>query len=330
MLKAYAVANDMLAAREPALGGALAADIVWIDMIDPTPEEDRQLETLTGISIPTRDEMGEIEESSRFYAESGALYLTAPVLHSSESGNPGIAPVTFILVNRLLLTVRYTRPTPFALYVSNAAKPGTNLVADACDPMTILLGLMEAITDRLADVLQNASQRLDAESHRLIAGASKGKPMSTDEFRDGLKLIGTEGEFLAKVRESLAGIARLLLYVQANGKTEKAKSQTRAWLKSLQRDTQSLTEHVSYLSERTIFLLDTVVGLVSVEQNAIIKIFSVAAVVFMPPTLVASIYGMNFEHMPELQWLLGYPWAIGLMIVSAVLPLLLFRRKGWL
>ena len=101
-------------------------------------------------------------------------------------------------------------------------------------------------------------------------------------------------------------------------------------LESLERDIRSLTDHVAFLSERTIFLLDTVVGLVSVEQSAIIKIFSVVAVVFMPPTLVASIYGMNFRHMPELDWLLGYPWAIGLMVASALLPLLYFRGRGWL
>ncbi|MFN3549942.1 MAG: magnesium transporter CorA family protein [Mesorhizobium sp.] len=330
MLKAYAVANNVLVPREPLDGGSLPAGLVWIDMIEPTPEEDRRVEALIGAPIPTRDEMVEIEESSRFYAEGGALYLTAPVIHASDTGTPGIAPVTFILANGVLLTVRYTAPKPFGLFASNAGKPGNNLVTDACGPMTILLGLIEAITDRLADMLESASQRLDAESDRLIAGASKGRPMSTDEFRDGLKLIGKEGEFLSKVRESLGGIARLLLYVQANGKVDKAKSQTRAWLKSLQRDTQSLTEHVTYLSERTIFLLDTVVGLVSVEQNAIIKIFSVAAVVFMPPTLVASIYGMNFKHMPELEWLLGYPFAIVLMIVAAVVPLLFFRKKGWL
>jgi len=330
MIKTYTIVGDILNAADLAPGAEVPRDAVWIDMLEPTADEDRRVEEHTGISIPTHDEMREIEESSRFYAENGALYLTAPILFATESGSPGIAPITFIIARDQLITVRYSTPQPFTFYSTRAAKTGNNLVFSACDPLTILLGLIEAITDRLADILENVAQRLDAESTRLIAGSSEKKPMSTRDFRSGLRLIGKEGDFLSKVRESLAGIARLLLYVQANTKVEKAKVQNKAWLKSLERDVQSLTGHVAYLSERTIFLLDTVVGLVSVEQNAIIKIFSVAAVVFMPPTLVASIYGMNFAHMPELEWMLGYPGAIGLMIIAAVIPLFYFRAKGWL
>lgn len=329
MLKMYTIADHRLVLAEPAAEAAMPDGLVWIDMIEPTAEEDARVEAIAGISIPTRDEMREIEESSRFYAENGTLYLTCPVIYAADSGVPGIAPITFVLSERLLVTVRYSRPQPFDFYVAHAGKSGNNLVSDGCEPTAVLFGLLESITDRLADVLESVSQRLDAESTRLITGA-RGKPMSTAEFRTGLQSIGREGEFLGKVRDSLSGLARLILYVQNNGRPEKSKSVARTWLKSLQRDVQSLTEQVSYLSERTIFLLDTVVGLVSVEQNAIIKIFSVAAVVFMPPTLVASIYGMNFEHMPELQWLLGYPFALGAMVVAAVVPLLFFRAKGWL
>ena len=154
--------------------------------------------------------------------------------------------------------------------------------------------------------------------------------MATAASRAGVNMLSKDGEFLSRVRESLAGLSRVLLYVQANSLPGKNKTQMHSWLKSLERVVQSLASHVGYLSDRTTFLLDTVVGLVSVEQNSIIKIFSVAAVVFMPPTLVASIYGMNFDHMPELNWLLGYPWAIGLMVVSAILPLAYFRSRGWL
>lgn len=330
MIRAYVVQDDRLVASDLAVADPLPAGAVWIDLLNPTAEEDKAVEAATGTMVPTRDEMQEIEESSRFYREGGALYLTAPVLHAADTGSPGLGPITFVMTDRLLITVRYTDPSPFRLYADNARKPGNNLVSSACEPVVILFGLIETITDRLADIVENVAQRLDAESNRLIGGGKSKKPMTTADFRAGLRLIGKEGEFLSKVRESLAGVSRLLLYLQTSMVNDGGKTQRRAWLKSLERDVQSLSDHVSYLSERTIFLLDTVVGLVSVEQNAIIKIFSVAAVVFMPPTLVASIYGMNFTHMPELEWVLGYPFAIALMIVAAVVPLLYFRSKGWL
>lgn len=329
MITAYAVADEKLVAHEMAPGAPLPAGAVWLDLHDPSAEEDSQAEGLSGVSIPTRDEMREIEESSRFYAEGGALYLTAPVLHSTGTDSPGIAPVTFVVAGALLVTVRHTAPTPFAMYKARAARPGSNLVTGKCEPLTVLLGLVESITDRLADVLESVSQRLDAESTRMITGSGGKKPMSTLDFRRGLQAIGREGEFLSRARESLAGLARMIVYLQAN-QDPKGKSVQKAWLKSLERDVQSLSGHAGFLSERTTFLLDTVVGLVSVEQSAIIKIFSVVAVIFLPPTLVASVYGMNFEFMPELSWLLGYPWALGLMVLSAIVPLLYFRRRGWL
>lgn len=330
MIKAYAKEDDVLVAHDLPPGTPLPEGTVWIDLLEPTPEEDAHIESLGGIGIPTRDEMTEIEESSRFYSENGALYLTAPVLFRAGTDNPGLAPITFVVTEQYLITVRYTTPQSVAHFIARVSKAGNNLVSTQCNPVAILFGLFEAITDRLADVLESAAQRLDGESNRLITGANGKKPMSTPSFRSGLTTIGKEGEFLSKARESLAGISRLLAYVHSNMPSEEESSQNRMMLESLERDIRSLTDHVAFLSERTIFLLDTVVGLVSVEQNAIIKIFSVVAVVFMPPTLVASIYGMNFRHMPELDWLLGYPWAIGLMVASALLPLLYFRGRGWL
>lgn len=330
MIKAYRIAGDVLEATDLPPGAALPDGIVWIDMLEPTPDEDSRVEALAGVSVPTRDEMKDIEESSRLFTENGALYLTVPVLYAATAETAGVEPVTFIVADRCLITLRYTTPQPFASYAARSAKPGTNLVTGDCDPMAILFGLLESITDRLAEHIENAAQTLNAESGRLISDSASAKPMSTWAFRSGLRLIGREGDFLAKIRESLAGISRLLAYIQSTPKGQEARKRHGAWLKSIERDVQSLSDHVAFLSERTIFLLDTVVGLVSVEQNAIIKTFSVAAVVLMPPTLVASVYGMNFVHMPELQWALGYPWALGLMLVSALLPLLYFKIKGWL
>ncbi|CCV11342.1 magnesium transporter CorA family protein [Mesorhizobium sp. STM 4661] len=330
MIQAYSVNDHTLVCTPLSAGAALPPNTIWIDMFEPTVEEDSHVESLAGVSIPTRDEMRSIEDSSRLYSENHALYLTVPVLFAAGADTPGIAPVTFVATQEHLVTVRYSQPLPFTLYAARAAKAGNDLVFEKCDPLTIFFGLIESVTDRIAELLENVAQRLDAESTRLISGSGIEKPISTKEFRAGLKLIAKEGDFLSKIRESLAGFGRLLAYLQSSSAVTTDHPSHTTWLKSLERDVQSLNDHLSYLAERTVFLLDTVVGLVSVEQNGIIKIFSVAAVVFLPPTLVASIYGMNFTHMPELEWLLGYPWAIGVMLLSAILPLFYFRSRGWL
>ncbi len=192
------------------------------------------------------------------------------------------------------------------------------------------MGILEAITDRLADILENVSEELDKAAGTIFRRADRERPITTREFRVLLTRIGEEGTFLGKVRESLSGLDRLILYLDAARDPKSTGKQTRAWIKSIERDMRSLESFVDFLSNKITFLLDTIVGLVSIEQNGIIKIFSVAAVGFMPPTLVASIYGMNFAHMPELAWPWGYPMALLMMVASAALPLWFFRRKGWL
>lgn len=330
MLTAYLKEGECLLPAAVDLAAGIPDGIAWIDLNTPTKEEERAVETLLGVDIPSREEMGEIEESSRFYTENGMQFMTASVIHSSHVGSPGVAPITFILAGNRLVTLRYSDPKAFMQFVARIAKPGNGIVAPKCDANWLFLGLIEAITDRIADILENVASGLDGTSAMLFSTEPGGRPMGTPAFREALRSIGKEGAFLSKVRESLAGISRMLVYLSAgtiNGKTIK---ESRAWMKSLERDTQSLNDYVGFLSNKITFLLDTVVGLVSVEQNAIIKIFSVAAVVFMPPTLIASIYGMNFHHMPELSWPLGYPLALGVMLLSAFVPILYFRRKGWL
>jgi magnesium transporter len=330
MIVVYSLEEDYLVARSALAGAELPPNAVWIDLLNPTHEEDIHTETWTKAAIPTHEDMVEIEESSRFYSENGAQYLTASILHSTEQKHYGIAPISFILNGQLLVTVRYSEPKAFSLFISRATKPGNGLINSKCSGITILLGLIEAVTDRIADILEGVAGDIDVNSHAIFRRSDNDKPMTTKNFRDSLTRIGGQGAFLSKIRESIAGVSRLLVYMAAITDQTTYKKETRAWIKSLERDTQSLSTYVDFLSNKITFLLDTVVGLISIEQNAIIKIFSVAAVAFMPPTLVASIYGMNFEFMPELNKVWGYPMAIGLMIASAVIPLLIFRKKGWL
>lgn len=330
MIVVYTLEADHLAARPAKAGDALPDNTVWIDLLNPTHDEDVQTETWTKTAIPTREDMVEIEESSRFYTENGGQYLTAPILYFTQDKHHAISPISFILTGSFLVTVRYAEPRAFSLYVSRASKPGNGLINDKCSGVTILLGIIEAVTDRIADILEGVASDIDQNSHTIFRRSDNDKPMTTKNFRDSLTWIGGQGAFLSKVRESIAGVSRLLVYLAAITEQNSYKKETKAWIKSLERDTQSLSTYVDFLSNKITFLLDTVVGLISIEQNAIIKIFSVAAVAFMPPTLVASIYGMNFEFMPELKTMWGYPMAIGMMIASAVIPLLIFRKKGWL
>ncbi len=328
MITAYSVENSILAPHLLNACTALPAQTVWIDILHPSVEEDGHVEKLTGISIPTREDMKEIEDSSRFYAENDAQYFTVPLLHSSEGTKPGINPVTFILTGNMLITVRYVEPKAILFFQNRVTKPGNELVKGACDGRSVMLGLLESVTDRVADLLEGVAAHLDAESELLFADNTN--PMSTPRFRNAMRLLGNEGSFLSKVSECLSGLSRLISYMHTDPTAAGKKSVVKARLQLIERDIQSLRTHADFLSGKITFLLDTVVGFVSVEQNAIIKFFSVASVGFMPPTLVASIYGMNFKLMPELEWPFGYPIAVILMLLSAILPLAYFRYKKWL
>jgi magnesium transporter len=330
MIRVFTIDGDRLALQELGEGQPLPDKAVWIDLLEPSREEDRLVEALTRVEIPTSEDMKEIEESSRFYSENGAHYMTTPLLHSVESENPGLQPVTFILSGARLITVRYIKPKSFILFEKHATRPASGFITPGCEGFSIFLGILETVTDRAADILEGISGRLEEESNRLFNTTGKDTPLSTPAFRKAMRHLGQEGSLLSKLHEALAGLSRLIVYVSALNSGEKSKSKSTGRIKSLERDAKSLTAHGDFLQNKITFLLDTIIGLVSVEQNAIIKIFSVAAVGFMPPTLVASVYGMNFKFMPELEWVLGYPMAVVLMILSALLPLAFFRFKGWL
>jgi magnesium transporter len=257
--------------------------------------------------------------------EDGARYMTVTLMCNSDSEAPRTTPVTFILAGHRLVTVRYDEPKPFAIVSARLARVcPAHLTGE-----TVLMDLLDAIIDRSADILEKIGSDVDGISREILE--SDGPLSRGRDFKEMLRSIGRRGDHTSRVRESLVSIGRLLLYIATEADTMKkwAKDQ-RAALKGMQRDVQSLAEHATYLSAKISFLLDAMLGVVSLEQNNIIKIFSVVAVVLMPPTLIASIYGMNFKHMPELEFEFGYPLAIVLMVVAAVLPYYFFRWKKWL
>jgi magnesium transporter len=304
--------------------GRFDDNAVWLDLYSPTAAEARLVERALHISLPTREEMQEIEVTSRLYVEDGARYMTATLMCNSDTEAPRTTPVTFILTGHRLVTIRYDEPKPFAIVAAKLARtcPG-NITGE-----TVLMDLLDALIDRAADILERIGSDVDGISHDILE--SEGPLSRGRDFKDILRSIGRRGDHTSKVRESLVSIGRLLLYLAAEADTMKWAKDQRATLKGMQRDVQSLAEHATYLSAKISFLLDAMLGVVSLEQNNIIKIFSVAAVVLMPPTLIASIYGMNFKHMPELDFEFGYPVAIVAMVLAAVLPYFFFRWMKWL
>ena len=339
MLTAYASAASRLVrldvlepVAEAVAEGVVAAAApppVWVDLLKPTAEEDACVARVLGIDIPTRDEMEEIELSSRLYSEDGAEFLTITALAQMDSDAPIKTPVTFIVKGPTLVTVRYAEPRPFRAFAVRAQRGGSVSVKTG---ELVMLGIIEALIDRIADSLERVGNDVDAISGEVFRGKDTKVNRKTRNLQSLIERIGSQGDRLTMFRESLVSMTRLTTYhtaLESAGRRASAK-EVRGRIKVIQRDIASLSDHAAFLSGKINFLLDATLGLINLEQNQIIKIFSVAAVVFLPPTLVASIYGMNFDLMPELHLSFGYPLALALMVVSAILPYLYFKRRGWL
>ena len=306
MLFVYVPSGNSLERSVVEESGSIPDGAVWFDLVSPTLAEDKMLERALGIAVPTREEMQEIEVSSRLYVENGARYMTATLMCQSDTATPKTTPVTFILVGHKLVTVRYDEPRPFALITNKLARscPQANVKGEY-----IMMDLLDAVIDRAADILERAAADIDRVSHDIFEPEGR-RVDRTKTYRYILRTIGRKGDLTSKVRESLVSIGRLVLFLANEADGLKWPKEMRSQLKTMQRDVQSLSDHASYLGNKVTFLLDAMLGVMSVEQNNIIKIFSIAAVVLLPPTLVATIYGMNFKNMPELSWEYGYPMAI--------------------
>ena len=298
---------------------ALAPDVLWIDLVAPTLDEDRAVERVLGLAIPTREEMAELEASSRLYREGGATYVTADILHNGDSDLPVLDPVTFVLTSGPLVTIRYFDPKPFALLLERMARE-PNLCTTGPG---LFLHLMEAVVDRASDILSfNAAKSEAVASHIFAQGRTVG-------FEKLITKLGHAHMANARIEQSLAGLARVFAYIAPDERIETV-TDARDHLKSLSGDAASLIAHNQAVAATINFQLSAALGLINIEQSSIIKIVSVASAAILPPTLIASIYGMNFEHMPELAKTWGYPAALIAMAVSGIAPLIWFRRKGWL
>ena len=301
---------------------------VWLDLLEPSKSEEQIIESFLGIEVPTSQEIQEIEDSSRFYSRNENIYLTAALLIRLESAQPSSTDIRFILTPATVISVRYVDSRPFRLFTSRMVSGATH--SESSD--SLLQKMLEVIVDDLADILEATAFELDRMSHRVFFSGSTNGDTAADEnidLKEAIAQIGKYGELVSEARLSVLNMNRLLIFLSQCGDGWWL-PETKSRLQTLIRDIRSLTEHATFLSNRVNFILDGTLGMINIEQNKIIKIFSVAAVVFLPPTLIASIFGMNFRHMPELQWAFGYPVAIVLMIISAILPFFYFKRRGWL
>lgn len=322
MIQTYNIAQKRL--HPDKVAAELNLNAVWIDLLNPEPDEVKPLIDHLGINIPDRADMDEIEISSRLYRENGAVFMTAIIPADTDGDEPEMAPVTFILCGSQLITVRYHDPRAFTTFPTQAQRTAMNLP----DADTILMGLLEAIIDRLADVLERAGRDIDAVSALIFRkNSAKYEPKN---FQGILEKIGRKGDLNSHIRDSLVTLERLVSFLGSVAMDRNSGTELRKRIKTLSGDAKSLTDHSGFVSQKITFMLDASLGMVNIQQNATIKIFSVVAVIFLPPTLIASIYGMNFENMPELSWLFGYPFAIGMMIAAAILPYLYFKYRRWL
>jgi magnesium transporter len=294
-------------------------DALWIDLINPTSEEEALVEQCIGLNIPTREEMKEIELSSRLYKQNDTLVMTATMIAQAESSSPMSDAVTFVLTKTQLVTIRYIEPQAFILFISRLQK----LEHIDNNPSTLLTELLDVTVDRLADILQIINHQLESYSTNLLQQNGS----TNRNYQQLLQQLGINGALNSKMVESLVSFSRLIPFFDQSA-VKIIDNHVR--LTTLSKDINALNDHATFLSNKISFLLEATLGMVQIEQNSIIKIFSVAAVIFLPPTLIASIYGMNFQFMPELSWKFGYFLAVALMLFSSWLPYKYFKHRKWL
>ena len=294
----------------------LGSEVIWVDLINPTEEERDWLRIAYAQELPTIDDLYEIEASSRFYENEYGLHISSYFLNYADN-NPGNISAAFVFNGDRLFTLREEELAAFRLFRMRGRKGLVNIN----NSKSILLGLFETKVENLADILERIHADLEETSQQVLGNAEN------DDMESVLTDLARQEDVNGKVRISMMDLQRMLYLLLRAGILNAEQSER---LRDIIRDSESLIAHSSFLFDKIKFLLDTTLGFINVNQNKIIKIFSVASVMFLPPTMIASVYGMNFELMPELKWHYGYPFGLSLMVISAVLPFWYFRRRGWL
>jgi len=306
-------------AREP------WSEATWIDLCDATESERSAVEHATGLRVPDQSAVREIETTSRVYMEKGALYLSTPIPASPNASQP-LSAVGFVLTEQRLITVRFAENPVFDSLYQNCQG---ELSRSACD---VFMRILEALVDRAADTLEHCSAELDGLSQRAFHAERvkrRAEKTASEKLRATLRKLGQIGDHISQIRDTLLGFGRIAAFVCETGQAIVGAGE-RPRLMAVRADITSLNDYQQHLSGKVQFLLDATLGFISIEQNDVVKALTIVSVVGVPPVLVGGIYGMNFEHMPELHWLFGYPFALLLMLVTGLLPLVWFKWRGWL
>ncbi len=299
----------------------------WLDLADPTDEEKAAAERICCFTIPSRQELSSIETSSRISEDDGILYLSMPIVSTAAAVDEPPTPLGFVLSKDHLVTVRYTPLRSFEAVATKFSAPGAPRTS-----VETFTALADEMVEICADTLETVGSELDTISRSIFPkpnGRRRLVSQSNDALRGVLLDVGHIGERASRARDMLLGLQRIVPFVGAPQR-DWISQQTQEQLRTVGTDIVSLTDYEQHLANKVQFLLDAVLGLINTKQNDIFTVLTVVSVVGIPPTLVASIYGMNFKNMPELSWMYGYQWGLGLIALSTIVPILWFKWRGWL
>ncbi len=319
MLNVFTLANGRLFQEEIGSAAALTSvDPVWVDLESPTPQEKGWVASRFGLTIPDDIVDDDLEESARFYEEdNGELHIRSDFL-IDDNEDPRNVRVAFILHNKVLFSV-HGEDLPVFRLLRLRARRIPALIEDAKD---VLLKLYDADAEYSADALESIYDALEAVSASVLK-----RNVNDQAAGDALAAIAKEEDLNGRIRRNVMDTRRAVSFMM---RARMLNAEQFEEARQILRDIDSLDSHTTFLFDKINFLMNATVGFININQNKIIKLFSVASVALLPPTLIASVYGMNFRFMPEVDWEFGYPFALGLMLVSVVAPFWYFRRKGWL
>jgi len=319
MLAAFAIRDGTLRRIDGTVAGAQ-----WIDLIGPTPEEIDRVTRETGLVVPSEADINEIESSSRLATRGTALYLSMPLISRPET-DPRSISAGFVLTPDRLITVRFAQSVVFDRYMERQD-------AAVHSSAHVLVGLLEGIVDRQADGLEQVKAELETISHRIFCpdmAAASGRKREDALLRATLVTLGRIGDLVSHVRETQVNAARIVPYVETAA-SDWLPKELHPRFHTLRRDIDSLNDFDTHLNDKLQFLLDATLGFINIAQNNVMKVLTVVSVVGIPPVLIAGIYGMNFKSMPEYDWAWGYAYGLGVIAVSALIPLVVFKWRNWI
>jgi len=303
------------------------ARAIWLDLCNPEPAEFAEVQRLTGVAMPSRESLSEIESSSRLKVREDVLTMSVPMVTHVEGDAPQVAPVGFVLSRERLVTVRFAALTAFdavaGRFADSVGRPGSSL--------EVFVDLCDEIVDHLADSLEQSAtelRTLSATAFHVPDSGGRKAIRSNRVIRAQLRHVGRLGDHLSEKRDILLALGRAIDFASRMTADWNAGQMVQR-MNGLKEDVVSLDDYEVHLADKVQFMLDAMVGLIGIAQNDIFKILTIVSIVGIPPTLIAGIYGMNFKGMPEYDWAYGYPYGLALIALSAIIPLAWFKWRGW-